>query len=190
MKQLRNLLGRTWFGLLNFGGLLGVVELLTGWAGLAGEIYAGIPQSWSDVVRPIISIISIVLLPLLAGMTLAAAYYSARRIGYEICLHLDEYHKNDAWAARELKELLPEISACCEKCIYKRIMYYSGMPPDPPLSDKALLTRLSFLCERLKPLGIDIAPANPGDRQAWLERLAVLATCARVGRIDAARDIP
>lgn len=190
MKQLRNLLGRTWFGLLNFGGLLGVIEFLTGWAGLAGEVYAGIPQPWSDVVRPIISIVSIVLLPLLAGMTLAAAYYSARRIGYEICLHRDKHEKNDAWATRELKKMLPEIEDCREKCIYMRLMYYSGMPPDPPLSDKALLTRLSFLCEQLESLGIDIAPANLGDRQAWLERLEVLATCARAGRIDAARDIP
>ena len=171
-------------------GLLGVIELLTGWAGLAGELYAGIPQSWSDVARPTITIISISLLPLLAGMTLAAAYCSARRIGYEICLHLDKYQKNDAWAARELNRLLPEIRSCREQCVYERMVYYSGMPPDPPLTDKALLTRLSFLCEQLESLGIDIAPANPGDRQAWLERLAVLATCARVGRIDAARDIP
>ena len=118
MIQIRNLLGRTWFGLLNFGGLLGVIELLTGWAGLAGEMYAGIPQSWSDM------------------------------------------------------------------------LYYPGMPPDPPLSDKALLTRLSFLCEQLESLGIDIAPANSGDRQSWLERLEVLATCARAGRIDAARESP
>lgn len=179
MRQVWRWLRSSWGVATTVGAFLGLLELLTGNWGIAGDLFAALEHPAPQVLR----LAALVLIPGFGLGALIGVVGILWVVTRRVVLTVDTMTRNDRWARRAFMASASEIQFCLD--VLDR---GAGILLDEPI-DADMRLRLWLLTNHLDTLGIRDISSDYRSGRGWVDRLAQLHLCAVRGDLVLARQL-
>ena len=175
-------LRRTWSGLLSIGGVLTILDVLTGRLGVAADLLSSLQRVGLDLLPGILRITALVLLPPFAWVALLTMLSAVGASVRWLVVTYDTVRANDRWASRTLRAYEPRIKSLQDALSDDFAgLVRLGHRPD-------LRIHLQRLATDLAALGVCIEPDDVTNASSWHYTVTALMAYAAYGDIEGARS--